>query len=184
MGNSDRFHLNTEQLRIIEQAIRTESRTEVSQRALSILMLHLGTEPNQVANMLSVSLGTIYNWHRRWRQGGLSALANRPKSGRPPIADESYMRILLETINQAPADLGYHFDQWTVDRLSFHMEKSIGKRLSPDRLRVLLKQEGYLIQDCGARSRSPSPVEENNEVVNETSLHGDKQQISIKNSAK
>jgi transposase len=70
-------------------------------------------------------------------------LANQPKSGRPGIADEAYCRILEETLDKSPSELGYAFTIWTVKRLRDHLEKGTGKALSESSLRHLMREKDY-----------------------------------------
>jgi len=143
MAERLKYQLTDEEVEILERAIRHDARPEVRQRATAIRMLHLGNHPNEVANILAVSLATLYNWHARWRAGGLEGLANRPKSGRPGKADEEYCRVLEETIAKEPPELGYAFTIWTVRRLQAHLKKETGIHLSESRLRILLKEKDY-----------------------------------------
>jgi transposase len=88
MPKAQDYHLSTEELKAIEQAIKHDRRPEVVQRCIAIRLLHLGHKPEQVAKMQAVSKPTIYGWFHRWQRGGVEALANLPKSGRPPKADD------------------------------------------------------------------------------------------------
>lgn len=94
--------------------------------------------------MMAVRQGTIYEWHQRWREGGVDGLANRPKSGRPGKADARYCKMLEEVLEQEPAELGYDFALWTVDRLRMHLEKETGVSLSAGRFRALLRKHDYV----------------------------------------
>jgi transposase len=141
--STTKLELTETELSQVEHAIRTDKRAEVRQRATVIRLLHLGKDSREVAEALAVSLPTVYNWRARWRAGGLEGLANRPKSGRPSIADERYCQVLEETLAKEPAELGYEFALWTVDRLKAHLEQMTGKRMSANRLRVLLGKLGY-----------------------------------------
>lgn len=107
-------------------------------------MLHLGKSPGEVAEVMAVTRATVYNWHSRFRAEGLAGLVNRPRSGRPSVADdEEYCRVLEETIDKEPPDLGYAFNIWTINRLRNHLEKETGKSLSYERFRLLLKEKDY-----------------------------------------
>ena len=143
MAERIKYQLTDEEVELLEEAIRHDERPEVRQRATAIRMLHLGNHPNEVANVLAVSLPTLYNWHARWRKAGLQGLANRPKSGRPQKANEAYMRVLEEAIAKEPPEFGYAFTIWTVQRLREHLQKETGIDLSASRLRILLKEKGY-----------------------------------------
>lgn len=138
------YQLKDEDLEVLEQAIRKDDRARVRQRATAIRMLHLGHHPREVAEVMAVTLATLYNWHARFREEGLEGLANRARSGRPGMAnDEEYCRLLEETLAKEPPELGYAFNIWTINRLRNHLERETGKRLSYERFRLLLKEKDY-----------------------------------------
>jgi transposase len=143
MAKARDYHLNEQELRMIESAIRHDKRPEVRQRCTVIRLLHLGHKPVEVANMQAVTAPTIYLWINRWRSGGLEGLANKPKSGRPLKADDEYSQALEETIAKEPSELGYSFAIWTIDRLRAHLKKKTEIDLSESRFRALLKRKGF-----------------------------------------
>jgi transposase len=138
------YQLNEKELKIIKTAMTRDKRPEVRQRATAIHLLHLGQKPEQVAETLAVKVGSIYNWHKRWRNGGLEGLANQPKSGRPSNATDVYCQLLEQVIEQDPTELGYPFTIWTAQRLLEHLYLETGIRLSQGRFRALLKARGYV----------------------------------------
>jgi len=85
----------------------------VVQRSIAIRLLHLGHWPEEVAEMQAASKPTIYGW---W-SGGIEALANQPKSGRPPKADDAYSLALIKVLEKEPSEVGYDFTIWTVEWL-------------------------------------------------------------------
>ncbi|MCX7608879.1 MAG: IS630 family transposase [Anaerolineales bacterium] len=164
-----KLELNDTELSQLERAIRSDKRPEVRQRSTAIRLLLLGKSPREVAEVLAVSLPTVYNWRARWRLGGLEALANRPKSGRPSVADEVYCRVWEDTLEKEPAELGYEFALWTVERLKAHLEQATGKRMSANRLRVVIHKQGYVyrrpkpdlrhLQDAEAKEQAQALLE-------------------------
>ena len=137
------YQLKRKELAEVEKAIRHDKRAEVRQRAKVIRLLHLGQKPAAIAEQQMVSVPTIYNWHKLWREQGREGLANRPKTGRPAKATEAYCQKLEELLEKEPAELGYRFAIWTSDRLRAHLEKETGILLSESRFRALLKKRGY-----------------------------------------
>jgi len=107
-------------------------------------MLHLGQWPPEVADVLSVSLPTVYEWFHRFRAEGAAGLDHHPKSGRPPTADESYIKALEETLETEPAELGYDFTLWTIERLNQHISKVTGKQVVDERVRTILKARDWV----------------------------------------
>lgn len=140
------YTLTTEQLQIIETAIKTHPNLRVRQRAQMIRLLHLGYKPQEVGDLLSVSGTLVYMWHARWREEGLAGLENKPKPGRPKAGGAEYKQKLEEIIETEPHTLGYGFNVWTVKRLLAHMEKETGVRVHENTLRNRLEELGYVFR--------------------------------------
>src|SRR5512147_2802094 len=99
MSRRVNFHLNETELAEIEQAMNHSPLPEVRQRAIAIRLLHLGHSPETVAEMLAVAPSSVWNWHRRWRRGGIGGLANAAKSGRPAKAHANYLCVLEQALD-------------------------------------------------------------------------------------
>jgi transposase len=172
------YQLKPEELAEIEKAIKQDKRLEVRQRATAIRLLHLKYRPETIAEQQMVSMPTIYNWHRLWREKGIEGLANQPRKGRPPKADDAYCRKLEEAVENEPSEYGYRFAIWTSDRLRQHLEKETGILLSDSRFRALLKKKGYRyrrpkydlshLQDADAKEKAEELLEEMKKRVSET----------------
>jgi transposase len=172
------YQLKPKKLAEIERAVRQDKRSEVRQRATVIRLLHLGHKPEAVAEQQMVSVPTIYNWHRLWREQGIEGLVNKPKTGRPSKATDEYCRKLEEVLEKDPSELGYRFAIWTSDRLRAHLEKKTGILLSEGRFRALLKKRGYRyrrpkhdlshLQDKKAKKKAEKLLEEMKKRASET----------------
>jgi transposase len=148
------FRLGDTELSQIEQIIKTSKSSRLVKRATGIRMLHFGHSSYEVGRALSVSAPTVYSWFHRWKADGLKGLENRPKSGRPAIADAAYLRVVEETLEQDPGELGYDFTLWTIQRLNQHVRQRTGKQISDERLRLILLAHGWVYrrpkEDLGA----------------------------------
>jgi transposase len=172
------YELEPKELAEIEKAIRQDKRAEVRHRATVIRLLHLGYKPEVVAQQQMVSIPTIYNWHKHWRKDGLEGLANQPRKGRTPKANEAYCAKLEEMLAKEPSDYGYRFAIWTSDRLRAHLEKETGIMLSESRFRALMKKKGYRykrpkhdlshLQDQVAKKQTEEVLEELKKRVSQT----------------
>ena len=138
------FRLNETELSIIEEILKRTESVRVVKRVTAIRMLHLGQKPEQVSEVLSISLPTVYGWFHRFRAEGEAGLDHLPKSGRPPTADESYVNVLEETLETEPSELGYDFTLWTIQRLNQHVSEVTGKQLVDERVRLILKGRGWV----------------------------------------
>jgi transposase len=164
------FTLTDEQLVEIEEAINHSPHPEVRQRAIAIRLLHKGYKPEAVAELVAITANTIWMWHRRWRESGLAGLQDQPRSGRPRKATDEYCHLLETTLNSEPAEHGYSFTVWTMDRLQDHLERQTGIRLSRTRFALLMEREGYVYrrpkrdlaskQDKAAKQQAAELLEE------------------------
>ncbi len=164
------FQLSDTELSQISEVIKTSKSSRLVKRATGIRMLHLGHSPEEVSQALSVSQPTIYSWFHRWKAEGLKGLEHRPRSGRPAIADAGYLKVVEETLERDPGELGYDFNVWTVERLNQHVSKVTGKQLSDEWLRLLLQAHGWVyrrpkadlsaLQDKDARQWATEFLEE------------------------
>jgi transposase len=172
------YQLKPKELAKIEKAIRQDKRAEVKQRATVIRQLHLGQKPETVAEQHMVSVPTVYNWHRLWRDHGIEGLANKMRPGRKPKATEAYCLKLEEVLSKEPSEYGYRFAIWTSDRLRAHLEKETSIQLSEGRFRALLKKKGYRyrrpkqdlshLQDKEAKEKAEKMLEEMKKRASET----------------
>lgn len=172
------YQLKPKELAAVEKAIRQDKRAEVRQRAIAMRLLHLGQKPEAVAEQQMVSVSTIYNWHKLWRDQGIEGLANKPKTGRPTKATEAYCQKLEEVLDKEPSEFGYRFAIWTTDRLRAHLEKETGILLSEGRFRAVLKTKGYRyrrpkhdlshLQDKKAKEKTAKLLDEMKKRASET----------------
>ena len=164
------FQLSEEGLRAIVEAIKHDKRPEVRQRAMGLRLLHEGKAPKEVAELLSVSQPTVYDWHHRWQHQGVEGLANRPKPGRPVKANQEYVELLEQVVEQDPQALGYAFRIWTTERLRLHLKAKTGTELKHTQFRALLKEHNFVyrrpkhdltnLQDPTARQAAEEWLEE------------------------
>ncbi len=138
------YQLNENELKAVENAQKNGTSSPLRQRATGIRLLHLGKAPAEVAELLNVALATVYNWHERFRKGGIASLSDEPRSGRPPLATAAYCQVLERVITTDPSELGYGFTIWTLERLCAHLHKETGISLSDDTLRTVLAQHDFV----------------------------------------
>jgi transposase len=92
----------------------------------------------QVAEQLAVSQATVRRALRRVRTGGLDALADRPRAGRPPRLSGHDLGAVEELLRQA-ASRG---QVWTMGQLAAWLAHCRGVQISRGRLGALLRQRG------------------------------------------
>jgi len=88
----------------------------------------------------------VRHWLGRFLDGGIAALSDAPRSGRPPQADGAYLAALELAVATPPPALSLPFDVWTSARVSAYLAETTGVRLTPGWLRALLARHHFA---CG-----------------------------------
>jgi transposase len=138
------YQLCDEDQHIIQRAMRHDRRPEVRRKAQAIHLLHQGHPVTKVAKMVAVARQTVYTWHDGWLVGGIEGMVRREGSGRRYKASPTYERLLEAALATEPAELGYEFTVWTLDRLLQHLYKKTGIRISDRTMSNTLKRLGYV----------------------------------------
>src|SRR5665647_3591228 len=89
----------------------------LAQRARILLLAVEGHSNTEIGRLVGVSLPTVRLWRGRYTDGGLEALGDRRRSGRPAIHDET--SIIAVTLEPPPATLGV--THWSARLLADHL---------------------------------------------------------------
>jgi Winged helix-turn helix len=73
-------------------------------RAKIVLQAGAGEGTSPIARQLGVSQPTVITWRERYRAGGIAALEDAPRSGRPKSVDETV--ITARTLEPPPPTSG------------------------------------------------------------------------------
>ena len=138
--------LTSPQRKSLLEQLRSERDARMYRRILAILELDRGQSATEIAQMLGVDRGSIYDWVDRYRSGKMPmhGIAPADGRGRPSLwEDDDAERILQATLEHPPEDLGYAAMGWTVPLLRRHVATYAGKEISETSLRRHLKNLGW-----------------------------------------
>lgn len=93
-----------DEARLRRMAVHVGGNTGLARRASIVLLAAEGLPHTEVAERTGTSLPTVRYWRSRYQTGGIAALMDRPRPGRPRNVDES--RIVAVTLSPPPARLG------------------------------------------------------------------------------
>ena len=90
----------------------TSARASVAHRARIVLMAAEGLTNAEIARQTKSTRQTVISWRSRYASGGINALGDLPRSGRPIVVDEfEVVATTLANGGRPPAHLGV--DQWS-----------------------------------------------------------------------
>src|SRR5659263_347804 len=89
----------------------------LAQRARIVLLAAEGLPNAEIARRVGVTRQTVISWRARYQAGGVAALDDLARSGRPPVHDE--VAVVVATLEPPPAKLGV--THWSARLLATHL---------------------------------------------------------------
>lgn len=137
-------HLNSEQQKKLQKALKEEEHPEIRERILILLLLNDGKTQGEIAKFVGCSLKKVSYWCVHGDPDKLESLKDGRMEGNYRKATEKYINLLLETVEKEPTELGYEFGCWTAQRLAIYLAQETGVQLSGSQIRRILKQKKYV----------------------------------------
>uniref|UniRef100_A0AAU3HRX5 Winged helix-turn-helix domain-containing protein n=1 Tax=Streptomyces sp. NBC_01393 TaxID=2903851 RepID=A0AAU3HRX5_9ACTN len=75
-----------------------------------------GGRTSDIAKDLRVSVRSVEQWRRNWREGGLEGLRSKGPAKLPKLSDERFA-LLEEELARGPAVHGWEDQRWTLERV-------------------------------------------------------------------
>ena len=117
-------------------------------RALALLWLDEGDDPQEVADRLRVSRQTVSNWVQRFQdRRGVpldERLADEARPGRPPTAQGLIDPLREAVFDDDPQDWGYQAAVWTAPLLQPFLRDAQGLEVSAQSVRLAIARLGLL----------------------------------------
>ena len=95
----------------------------LAQRARIVLLAAEGVPNTEIGRRVGVSRPTVIGWRNRYESGGIAALGDLKRSGRPATVDE--IAVVTATLNPPPESLGV--THWSARLLGRHLGISFGQ---------------------------------------------------------
>jgi transposase len=147
MGEKPRWEstVGAEQRQEVEGLLRRRDLApRVRERLEMVKAVALGQEMAEIEAWSGRSGQTVRRWVGRFLRGGVAALADAPRGGRPRRADGAYLAALETAVETPPPTLELPFDVWTSARLSAYLAETTGVRIAPGWLRALLARRRFV----------------------------------------
>ena len=135
--------------------------TAVKRRVRAGCLLQAGYTPPQVASMVKAPRQTVYRWRVVLESGGIVALRDMSRGGRPAQLDAEALGRLQLALLEGPVAQGFDTPLWTIKRVRLVVERQFGVKYSEVHIWRLLGQLGFSSQrpDRRALERDDGAVE-------------------------
>jgi transposase len=128
----------------VEAALRQRDLPpRVRERLEMVKAASLGHDLETIAVWSGRTPRTVRRWLVRFTRGGITALVDAPRAGRPARATAAYQAALTAAAETSPRALGLGFDVWTSARLSAYLAETTGVQIAPGWVRTLLRQQRF-----------------------------------------
>lgn len=135
----------TEAIRIaIQQEIERSEESRYDHRLHGLLLLAAGHSCRQVAGFFGEDDTTVQRWVRRFERGGLRALRERKRSGRPRTLSPAQWSDLQADLRRSPHEFGLAAGLWDGPSLSRHLCERYGVELGVRQCQRIFRQMGLL----------------------------------------
>jgi transposase len=97
------LHLTAQQRQELEQAMKAKHLSgRYLKRLQSIRLNDRGYQMTSISEVLEVHYNSVRNWFKRYEQGGVAALAEKPREGRPRILNDEQEAQVRAWVNEEP----------------------------------------------------------------------------------
>lgn len=126
----------------IQQEIGRSEESRYDHRLHALLLLVAGHSCREVAELFGEDDTTVQRWVHRVAQGGLRALREGARPGRPRSLDTAQWRQLQMDLRGDPRDFGLTAVEWDGLSLSEHLRRRFGVRLGVRQCQRIFRQMG------------------------------------------
>ena len=126
----------------IQQEIGRSEESRYDHRLHGLLLLAAGHSCQDVAALFGEDDTTVQRWVHRFEQGGLEALRESERPGRPRSLDAAQRRELQADLRKSPRDFGLAAAAWDGASLSRHLQSRFGVQLGVRQCQRIFRQMG------------------------------------------
>jgi len=153
----DIFPVSAEVRAEIEYAYRICKDADMRTRCHIILLYDEGRSTSDLSELFKLSEDTILRAIARFREGGITALANKPRPGRARSYSPEDEQLVVDTVKQSPRSLGLDFSNWTIPTLSEYISEKAGKLIGCHPIFNILHSHKINLRRARLKVTSPDP---------------------------
>lgn len=175
------YHLSLtrEEEKTLEQMYHYAKKSRLRQRALMVLLSAKGYCQKEIAHIVRVSYPTARHYLHAYHLYGFLALYDEPKPGRPSRLNANQKSQIDQWNSSSPRAFGFNQSNWTVRLLRFMILHTWGIKLSPERVRQIVKDFGYTLVRPRHQTRKADPVQKKKQKPTSTTTSNRQRQVKF-----
>lgn len=124
----------------IQQEIGRSEEARYDHRLHGLLLLAAGRSCREVAKLFGEDETTVQRWVHRFEEGGLQALRESRRPGRPRSLDLVQWQELEGDLQKSPQDFGLYAAVWDGASLSVHLQRRFNVQLGVRQCQRIFRQ--------------------------------------------
>src|SRR5947208_4760187 len=122
-------------------------RATEEERVRAVQLMEEGRSPELVADVLGVSRSSVFEWQRKYREGGLAALSTKFASGRPTFrTDKQILKLRSFIVGRDPRQFSFGVALWTRKVVRELIERQFDIKVSLSTVGRILTKLGLSVQ--------------------------------------
>lgn len=122
---------------------RKRRRSSNDERINAIRLLQQGYTKTEVANIPAAAESSVYEWQKKFRDGGLAALSTKIASGRKSLLTDEQLIKLYKWLRGNPRQAQFDFGLWTRKIVRELIKREFGIDYTPQNVGKILKTLGF-----------------------------------------
>jgi|SRR6185312_15930203 len=157
---------DAEAIRIaLQQEIGRSEESRYDHRLHGLLLLAAGHSCREVAELFGEDDTTVQRWVHRFTRGGLTALREGARPGRPRTLDPSQWGDLEADLHRDPREFGLDSARWDGPSLSKLLSLRYGVELGIRQCQRIFRQIGLAPRRTGLRTSESAPLYGNSLIL-------------------
>jgi|SRR5680860_194209 len=131
----------------LKALLRKDEKFQQGVRLYACYQVSKGKKPKELEDLYETSFKSICNWVNKLNKGGVEALIDKEKPGRPPkLTKEQKEKIKFVVLEQRPDDYQYNSSTWTGLLLIDWIDKQYNIVYKKAQIYNILKNMGLTFQ--------------------------------------
>lgn len=136
-------HLKRSQRENLLSELKNSNSPQLTQRILILLLMDDGKTYQEISDFLDCGYRTVAYWCVHGDPDNIESFHDKRENGNYRKATNEYIKLLMETIEKEPIELGYEFGRWSTARLATYLAEVTGIDLSGEQVRRILQKKKY-----------------------------------------
>lgn len=99
-------------------------------RIQSVHLFKEGKKADEIAEFFGVTVGAVYKWKRKFKEGGIEKLKRKNAKGAEPKLNKEDKKIIISWLRKSAIEFGFETPLWNCKRVQKIIQKELNKNIA------------------------------------------------------